>query len=148
VVSYFIEYTEGNEKDMFYSQGKENDQISGCIGHLRGDFESGNQFYHTWFDHQSKINNPHFKNDFQKVMDFLRTNEILKNRDSMASYCHLNPNAKIADRTYGFRVESDNYKYFIRCFPDKGDYNFYVYCFQQPHLREQTEIMNTQPKER
>jgi hypothetical protein len=33
---------------FYFSQDEEQDKAAGCIGHLRGDFGSGHQFYTTW----------------------------------------------------------------------------------------------------
>ena len=37
--------------DFCYSQSEEQDKTTGCIGHLRGDFGSGKQFYTIWWPH-------------------------------------------------------------------------------------------------
>ena len=47
--------------DFCYSQSEEQDKTTGCIGHLRGDFGSGKQFYTTWWPHQAdRLNTPEF----------------------------------------------------------------------------------------
>jgi hypothetical protein len=42
---------------------------------------------------------------------------------------------------YGFRVDTGRHRYYIRCFPQGGDYNFYVYCYinEKERLRGQTQ---------
>jgi hypothetical protein len=37
---------------------------------------------------------------------------------------------------YGFRVCTKNYRYYIRCFPHTGDYNFYIYCYRRENERQ------------
>ena len=32
---------------------------------------------------------------------------------------------------YGFDVDTKRYQYKLRCVPHKGDYNFYLYCYQR-----------------
>ena len=35
---------------------------------------------------------------------------------------------------YGFRVDTENYAYLLRCNPTKGDYNFYCFCYERKWL--------------
>lgn len=37
-------------------------------------------------------------------------------------------------RQYGFRADTDHYSYLLRLNPDKGDYNFYCYCYVRQWL--------------
>ena len=34
---------------LYFSRSEEQDKTVGCVGHLRGDFGSGKQFYTTWW---------------------------------------------------------------------------------------------------
>ena len=36
-----------------YNQSSQLEGQTGCIGHLRGDFGGGQEFYTSWFDHRS-----------------------------------------------------------------------------------------------
>ena len=40
--------------DLYFARSEEQDKTVGCVGHLRGDFGSGKQFYTTWRPHQHK----------------------------------------------------------------------------------------------
>ncbi|WMJ22882.1 hypothetical protein RBG61_12940 [Paludicola sp. MB14-C6] len=132
----YIDYVEPSKKAMLYSDSSK-DLERGCIGHYRGDFGSGNEFYQNWFDHQQVLNTMEFKEEFKTIIEYLRDNEVLKNRVSMAGYCNDNKNAMIDESTYGFCVKTDDYKYYIRCNPGMGDYNFYIYCYQNdPQIPE------------
>ena len=35
-----------------YNQSSQLEGQTGCIGHLRGDFGGGQEFYTSWFDHR------------------------------------------------------------------------------------------------
>ena len=35
-----------------YNQSSQLEGQTGCIGHLRGDFGAGKEFYTSWFDHR------------------------------------------------------------------------------------------------
>ena len=39
---------------------------TGCIGHLRGDFGSGQEFYTSWFDHRREYKTDEFKAEFDE----------------------------------------------------------------------------------
>ena len=127
-----------NRKENFYSN-KNDRETTGLIGYIRGDFGSGgNSFHHSWFENKGKLNNEVFKEDLNKVMEFLRE-RMLTDRQYMRSVVYGNPNAKIdtmESTSYGMFVETDCYEYDIRSICDDGNYDFYIYCydkrFQEP----------------
>ncbi len=129
-----------NRKDNFYSNKNER-ETAGLIGYIRGDFGSGgNSFYHTWFENKEKLNNEVFKDDLNKVMEFLRE-RMLTDRQYMRSVVYGNPNAKIDTKestSYGVFVETDGYEYDVGAICDDGNYDFYIYCydkrFQEPQF--------------
>ena len=49
----FFTVNERNLHGLYFSQSEEQDKATGCIGHLRGDFGNGRQFYTTWWPHQN-----------------------------------------------------------------------------------------------
>lgn len=52
---------------LYFSRSEEQDKSAGCVGHLRGDFGSGKQFYTTWWPHQQDaLNTPEFKADIDR----------------------------------------------------------------------------------
>jgi hypothetical protein len=128
-----------DEAQLLYSNN-EKDKELGCVGHLRGDFGyKGKEFWHTWFDHQAELNTQEFKADIAAVIDKLRAEGPLKNLISMDKYCNERPELKIPGAlhpdTYGFCVESKKFLYFLRCFPQHGEYNFYVFCYKSQNQR-------------
>ena len=129
-----------------YTQSQNDNIESGCIGFLRGDFDtSGKGFYTTWEDKVKFLKTDEFKREFDDVINSLRFGygELLKDRSSLSAYCHNNPDGVIEGnytKEYGFRVDTDEHSYILRCNPTKGDYNFYVYAYDretfEKHLNE------------
>lgn len=139
------------ESGLFYS-GKEMDGKLGCIGHLRGDFgRSGKEFWSTWWEHQSELKTQEFRDEFNMIINSLRKQGLLKDRDSMADYCCQHPEARMPGAwhfdVYGFCVNTVRHRYFVRCFPHPENYNFYVYCYkkQPERSQEKPEARQTPP---
>lgn len=132
-----------DKADWLYSD-PDKDKERGVIGHIRGDFGSGKEFWTTWWPHQNELNKQPFKSELDAVVNWLRQDfGPLKSLDSMARFCQLRAHdAKLehAIPAYGFQVETPNHQYFLRCNPTPKDYNFYIYCTdkaaQREHARE------------
>lgn len=128
------------ETVLFYPEdyGQQADSARGCIGHLRGDFgRAGNEFWTTWWNHNSEWNTPDFKSDIDCMVNELRKNSLLKDLFAMQKVCGSVPEAMIPgswDKSHGFRCDSQNYSYYIRAMTNPGDYNFYIYCYQRDKL--------------
>ena len=115
-----------DDKDMFYMSGKLDDKL--CGGYLRGDMgRDGKGFWHSWFDNGNGRKTPEFQSEFQDVMSRLRQG-LLKDYTSMASYCRTHPKACLPgdENRYGFKMETENRVYYIRCTTLASDY-FYVF---------------------
>lgn len=130
------------EQKYTYAQSQQLRGQTGSIGHLRGDFDStGNGFFTTWEDHRRDLKTDEFKQELDDVVNILRFDEhydgLLKNRNAMLNYCggHADSGFRGNYSTdYGFRADTENYAYLIRCNPNKGDYNFYCFCYQSSWL--------------
>ena len=139
-----MEFSGMNDRDhdLVFTQSEEMDQKHGCIGHLRGDFDSGEAFYSTWWPHQGdKLNTPEFKADIDRVVNWLREGYApLRNFKTMCSFCGLQGSqSKIKEaalESYGFAIKTDKYQYMLRCTPVRGDYNFYLYCYDRKALEQ------------
>ena len=108
------------------------------MGHLRGDFGSGKQFYTTWWPHQQDaLNTPEFKADIDRTVNWLREQpgSPLRDFDSMKRYCNRYEQICAIKGALlpscGFMAKTQRYVYMLRCTPAKGDYNFYIYCYQR-----------------
>lgn len=123
------------ERKYTYAQLTQLEGQTGSIGHLRGDFGSGgNEFYTTWNEHNSRLKTPEFASELDKVINELRSSEceLLKSRRSMVEYARQNTESGFKGSyttEYGFRVDTEKYSYLLRCNPQKGDYNFYCFCY-------------------
>ena len=97
---------------------------------------SGKGFYHTWWPHNDdQFNTEEFKGELQEVVDMLRADGPLKDLASMRSYCYRNGGEITEDgRCYGYVVDTEHYRYCLRCTPSPGDYQGYLYCY---NLRQQ-----------
>ena len=132
---------------LFYAQTPEKDEELGAIGHVRIDFgHSGGEFWHTWQPRGPEgLNTPEFKGELGQVVDQLRRG-VLKDFSTMLRWCHLH-GGEIAGgacaQNYGYMVETDQYRYCLRCNPVRGDYQAYLTCFD---LRVQ-EMHQAQEKE-
>lgn len=132
------------ERQYSYSHDKETMQSSGCIGHLRGDMDTdGKGFFTSWDDHAADLKTSAFKAEFDEVINALRFDKqyggLLTNRSSLSSYCSAHPESAFAGNyktEYGFRADTEDYSYMIRCSPARGDYNFYIYAYDREMLEQ------------
>lgn len=130
------------ERKYSYTQDEKAIQAAACIGHLRGDMDSnGIGFFTSWDNHTAEMNDDAFKSEFDTVVNMLRFDErfggLLKNRSSLAANCYANQDSAFNGnytQEYGFRADTDKHSYMIRCNPNKGDYNFYIYAYQREQL--------------
>ena len=61
------------EQMYSYSQSGQIEAQTGCIGHLRADFDSdGNSFYSSWADHNASLKDQAFKDEFDHLINTLR----------------------------------------------------------------------------
>lgn len=117
------------DSEFFYSHSSREQQ---CIGHLRGYFDSSGMFISNWWPHEAHaLNTPEFKSEFQGIMDTLRKG-ILANMREMRVYIDQHPHP-LDDLGYnsphGYLFQSAAHDYFIRCTPQPGDYNVYIYAY-------------------
>lgn len=120
--------------DWLYSDS-DKDAQRGCVGHLRGDFgASGKEFWTTWFDHQPQLKKPAFQQELQALVNKLRKPDgLLHDFSTLNRQCHQGTQLR---GSYGFHAESSQYEYCLRCSPIKGDYHFYLYCYDKTAQRE------------
>ena len=128
---------------LYFSRSEDQDKSAGCVGHLRGDFGSGKQFYTTWWPHQQDaLNTPEFKADIDRTVNWLREqpDSPLRDFDSMNRYCNRYEQICAIKGALlpscGFMVKTKRYVYMLRCTPIKSDYQFYIYCYQRKPFEE------------
>ena len=133
------------ERKYAFAVSPEEAVSSGSIGYLRGDYGSGGEsFYHTWFDRDASRKTQDFKDEFDAVINALRSDPayggILKNRTASQRYGVEHPESAMqGDYTtqYIFRIDTDAHAYILRLNPIKGDYNFSCHAFDREALEQQ-----------
>ena len=60
------------ERKYTYTQSSQIASQTGCIGHLRADLGSGEEFFSNWDDHRGDLNTPEFKVEINQVINALR----------------------------------------------------------------------------
>ncbi len=129
-----------NEQLYTYSQSTSIESRCGLIGHLRADMDTdGNGFFTTWDDHNTELKTQVFKDEFDEVIRSLRFDPkyggILKDRKALARYCYSHTSCQMVDgRSFGIRVDTDQYSYLCRLNPNKGEYNAYIYAYKREWL--------------
>lgn len=135
-MKYLLESVSQNEERFLFALDETDAVCKHKIGYVRGDFGStGTAFYHTWWPCNDEMNTGDFKAELQRVVDELRSDAglILKDRRSMLDYCCKHSSNRIQSswntETFGFKVRTEKYMFYLRCFYGRGDYNFYIHCF-------------------
>lgn len=160
----FFSVNDPTMHDLYFSQSEEQDRKNACIGHLRGDFGSGKQFFTTWWPHQNDaLNTPEFKQDIDRTVNWLREqpDSPLRDFNTMKKCCaRYMPSCEIkgtAMSSCGFMVKTKQYVYMLRCTPVRGDYQLYCYCYkrkefekaraqQEKNLRSTVKKAKTEPE--
>ena len=133
------------ERLYVYSQSPQLDGQTGCIGHLRGDFGSGQEFCTTWFDRGTQYKTDAFQTELDEVVNTLRAGDgcgLLAGRTGMGRFCRDHPEAGFEGNfcmEYGFKLRTARHTYLFRCNPGKGSYNFYLYTYVSRFLERHME---------
>lgn len=128
------------ERKYTYAQSTQLDGQTGNIGCLRGDFGSaGNEFFTTWTDRWERYKTDVFQEELDGVVNALRSEEygLLQDRTAMTDYVREHPDSLFGagdGAVSGFRVDTGEHAYLIRCNPVQEDYNFYCYCYVSEYL--------------
>ena len=135
-----------DEETRFFSSDL---QDKACIGHLRGDFGSGTQFYTTWCDHHEELKDQEFKDELDDVVNTLRKDGPLKDLPSMQRFCREHPQTQMSPRSgseyHGLRVDTAKHRYYLRFCPMRGNYNFYIYCYKTALLERAIKALVVEP---
>ena len=129
------------EAALFYALPPEQDEELGTIGHVRIDFgRNGGEFWHTWWPRGPEgLNTPEFKEELDQVVEQLRRG-VLKDFSAMLRLCHIS-GGEISGgsccQNYGFVLETERYRYCLRCNPVRGDYQAYLGCFDKQAQKQE-----------
>lgn len=144
---YILRPASPDEAGLFYSgSDKTETQQAACVGYLRLDFgRSGTEFWHTWWpDNNDELTVPAFKAELDEMVNEMRARGPLRDFAAMSAYCAAHPSGLLdggARGSFGFITESEHYCYCLRCIPERGDYNGYLYAYD----KRQLELGMTQP---
>lgn len=105
-MKYQIKCADPEQHSMFYSNC-EPALRNACVGHLRMDFGSDNEFFSTWWENRGDLKDNAFKSELNDVVNELRKDGLLKNRSGMQHYCATHQNLNL-NESYGFSVETDD----------------------------------------
>ena len=135
-----------DEESMFFSF---NVQEQACIGHLRGDFGRGDNFWTTWWDQHGDLKDQGFKDELDDVVNTLRENGPLKDLPAMQQFCREHSQAQMSPRSgtkyYGLRVDTVQHRYYLRFCPMQGNYNFYIFCYKTALLEKPIQVLVVEP---
>lgn len=113
-------------------------QEGACAGHLRGVFSENGEIEMTWWEKNEELASPGFHAELRDLLETLQRNGPLRDFDSMRAYCDAHPQARMSDRQtfYAFRIDSSQYRYYLRLFPQESKHKFFVFCYQTDRMRE------------
>ena len=118
------------EAGLFYALPTEKDEELGTIGCLHIDYGlSGREFNHTWCPRgPEELVTPAFKEELNRVVDDLRQG-VLSDFSTMLRLCHID-GGEIGDgdaaQNYGFVLETEGYRYCLRCSPARWECKAYL----------------------
>ena len=148
----FFSVNDPTMHDLYFSQSEEQDRKNACIGHLRGDFGGGKQFFTTWWPHQNDaLNTSEFKQDIDRTVNWLREqpDSPLRDFDTMKKCCdRYMPSCEIKGAmmpSCGFMVKTKQYVYMLRCTPVRGDYQLYCYCYERKEFEKVRQAPTKKP---
>ena len=132
----------GEDEELLSFSSTPQDQA--FIGHLRGDFGSGTEFWTTWWDHHEELKGQESKDELDHLVNSLRESGPLKDLRSMERFCWEHAQARMSPKAgtdyYGFRVDTPQRRYYLRFLPLRGNYNFYIYCYQTDKFERTVEL--------
>lgn len=131
-MKYELKCADTEQKTLFYSDC-EPALRNACIGHVRMDFGSGNEFWTTWWGNREDMNDGNFKAELNDLVNSLRKDGLLKNRSEMYRACG-NYSSLALGEAHGFSVETDKNIFLFRCQPGQG-YDCYLYCYNKQELQ-------------
>ena len=121
-----------DEAGLFYAQPLGEDERLGTFGHLQMDFgRGGKEFWRIWWLSDVKEGNyPAFQTELKEVVETLRKN-VLKDRFAMERFRRRH-DGKISGggtQGYGYIVETEHYRYCLRCCPSSGSSSADLICY-------------------
>ena len=107
--------TEAEEK-YTYSQSMQISTQTGLFAYLRAYMgKNGTEFFSEWFDFRKELKTEDFKKEFNEMIESYRKDgKFLSNRSALTEFCQTLKCFKKDNRSFGVRIDSDNYAYLCR----------------------------------
>lgn len=138
-MSFDLKVMKEPEQKYTYRQSTQLSMQCGLIGYLRADMDTdGKGFFSTWNDYRKDLKTDEFKAEFDGMINTYREKDgFLSDRNTLSRFCYREALQYDGDeRSFGVRVDSDDYAYLCRLNPHKGEYNLYCYCYKRKWLDE------------
>ena len=123
---------------LFFRMAGEESVRRGAIGYLRADFgNDGSEFWTAWFDDRKNLKTHGFTQELKDVIDSLRFDgqePPFASRRNLESFCYANPGKELTLRGRGYQIRTKDYSYYFRCFPRPGDYDIYMFAYDNRYL--------------
>lgn len=128
----FLETGEADANLLFVSKMQEQARV-GC---LRGAFHTDKELWRDWIDTRPEWKTQEFRNELSDLVNTLRESGPLKSFAAMQRFCSRHPQAKMSDSRgfYAFRIDTARHRYYLRFFPVKKEYHFYIWCYRTDQL--------------
>ena len=110
-------------------------QEAAHVGCLRGVFDSSG-ITTDWIKGNAALRSPAFEAELRDLFATLQRSGPLKDIQTMRQFCLEHPQAFMSGRQtfYAFRIDTRQYRYYLRLFPQKG--KFHIFCYQTDRFRE------------
>ena len=136
-MSFDLKVMKEPEQKYTYRQSTQISMQCGLIGYLRADMDTnGKGFFSTWNDYRTDLKTDEFKAEFDDMINTYREKDnFLADRNTLSKFCYKEALQYGSDeRSFGVRVDSDDYAYLCRLNPHQGEYNLYCYCYKKEWL--------------
>jgi hypothetical protein len=139
---YDLTKTERNEVKLFFNMGGEGAERHGSVCNFWRNMEHGGSGKMKQFGRQQHMETSAFMADAKRIVDYLGGNGMetppLRSPQDFKAFCRVygvlamdNYDVE-APSTFGLKIISESYSYYLRCHPDTG--LFYMYCYDNRWL--------------
>ena len=131
---HFYTVAENDISPLFTTKLQEDAQV-GCLSGVFLGEGGGDEVMVTWRQKNRNLESQDFRSELCEMLNELQSGP-LSGLPAMEQFCQAHPEARMSDRQifYAFRMDSSQYRYHLRFFPQKQ--KFYIFCYQTDRMRE------------
>jgi hypothetical protein len=139
---YDLTKCEGNEVKLFFNMGGEGAERHGSVCNFWCNMKRGSSNRIKQFGRQQHMETPAFMADVKHIISYLSGNDMesppLRSPQDFTAFCRVYGGFAMenydvdAPSTFGLKIISDGYSYYLRCHPDTG--LFYIYAYDNRYL--------------